>query len=347
VQTTTTTDKMEQHAGMKTPKRPLTGKVALVTGASRGVGKGIAVQLGEAGCMVYITGRTAKPTGSSLGSLVETSDEIKRRGGKCIYIKCDHENDHQVSEVFAQIGRETNNRLDILVNCAFKGGNTIFSHNMEHGFWDLKPEIWDDINNVGLRNNYICSVYAARMMVPAKQGLIINISSVGGMRYMFNVPYGVGKAAVDRLSADCGVELRNSNITVLSLYPGIVKTEFAAELLKNQGHLKVSLKGPLGCQVKMSDFFKNAESPEFTGKVVVSLAQDPKLMTYSSNIVVAADYAQSHGIKDIDDRSIASYRQLNYYASLVLPERFQYLAKFIPGFVKIPHFVLSSFDAKF
>jgi len=338
---------MAEHAGMKTVKRPLTGKVALVTGASRGVGKGIALQLGEAGCMVYITGRTAKPTNTSLGSLAETADEIKRRGGKCIYIKCDHENDHQVHEVFQQIGRETNNRLDILVNCAFKGGNTIFAANMNHGFWDQKPEIWDDINNVGLRNNYICSVYAARMMVPAKQGLIINISSVGGLRYMFNVPYGVGKAAVDRMSADCGYELRNSNITVLSLYPGIVKTEFASELLKHQGHLKVSLKGPIGCQIKMSDFFKNAESPEFTGKVVVALAQDAKLMSYTSSIVVVADYAQAHSIRDIDDRVIASYRQLNYYASLLLPERFQYLANYIPGFVKIPNFLLSSLNAKF
>jgi len=331
---------------MKTPLRPLAGKVALVTGASRGVGKGIALQLGEAGCMVYITGRTAKPTNNSLGSLAETADEIKRRGGRCIYIKCDHENDHQVSEVFQQIGRETNNRLDILVNNAFKGGSAVFA-NMDHGFWDLKPELWDEINNVGLRNNYMCSVYAARLMVPAKQGLIINISSVGGLRYMFNVPYGVGKAAVDRLSIDCGTELHSNNITVLSLYPGIVKTEFASEMLKNQGHLKINLKGPLGCQVKMSEFFRNAESPEFTGKVVVALAQDAKLLTLTSSIVVAADYAQTHRIRDIDDREIASYRQLNYYASLVLPERFQYLAKYIPGFVKIPHFILSSFNGKF
>jgi len=326
-------------------RQPLSGKVALVTGASRGVGKGIAVQLGAAGAIVYITARTLDPregTHPGLGSLTETAQEIKRRGGQCIPVKVDHEKDNEILELFHQIGREQNNRLDILVNCAFKGVNSLFT-DPKLAFWELKPEVWDDVNNVGLRNNYICSVYAARMMVPAKQGLIINISSMGGMRYMFNVPYGVGKAALDRMSKDCGIELRSSNITCLSLYPGAVKTELVKELIEKHSP-KVKVGGGM-LEIKLSDIFKNGESPEFTGKVVAALAQDPKLMSYNSQVVIVADYAQSHGIVDIDNRQIASVRQVSYLAQMVLPDRCQFMTRFIPRFVKVPTFMITAFNS--
>jgi len=325
---------------------PLSGKVALVTGASRGVGKGIAVQLGAAGAIVYITARTLEAregTLPGLGSLNETAQEIKRRGGRCIPVKVDHEKDNEILELFQQIGREQNNRLDILVNCAFKTVvNTIFT---TLPFWEMKPEAWDDINNVGLRNNYICSVYAARMMVPAKQGLIINISSMGGKRYMFTVPYGCGKAAVDRMSKDCGIELKTNNITCLSLYPGVVKTELMADLIEKQ-HPKVKV-GSCGMEMKLEDMYKNGETPEFTGKVIVALAQDPKLMSYNSQTVLVADYAQCHGIRDVDNRQIASVRQLWFLAQMMLPNQLQYMANLIPGFIKVPQFMLSAFNDRF
>jgi len=327
--------------------RPLTGKIALVTGASRGVGKGIALQLGMAGATVYITARTVKPVKEnggkhSLGSLAETADEIKRRFGKCIPVKVDHEKDNEVLELFQQIGREQNNRLDILVNCAYKGVPTIFDEPNPMNFWEMKPEIWDDINNVGLRNNYICSVYAARMMAPAKQGLIINVSSYGGMRYLFNVPYGVGKAALDRMSQDCGIELKQHNITCLSLYPGAVRTELIMDIIKTNNDPTVKI---VGTQMKLSSFFKNGETPEFSGKVVVALANDPKLMSYNSKVVMVADYANCHGIRDIDNRQIDSVRQLAFVAKLMLPERLQMLSNFIPGFVKVPNFMLNTLNS--
>lgn len=325
--------------------KPLMGKVALVTGATRGVGKGIALQLGQAGATVYITGRTVKSQQGVLGSLQETCDEIKRRGGKCIPIKCDHEKDEEIASLFQQISRETNNRLDILVNNAFKGVGSIFT-NSDMPFWEMKPEIWDDLNNVGLRNHYICSVYAARMMVPAKQGLIINISSIGGMRYLFNVPYGVGKAALDRMSVDCGIELRSHNITCLSLYPGAVRTELIMDQMKSKD---VKVRGTCGTEIKLSDFFsvRNSESPEFTGKVIVSMAQDPMIMNYTSKVVLVADYAQCKGIRDIDNKEVASMRQVSFYASLILPERAQFITRFIPNFVKVPNFVLTAMNTKF
>jgi len=179
------------------------------------------------------------------------------------------------------------------------------------------------------------------MMAPAKQGLIINISSIGGLRYMFNVPYGVGKAALDRMTQDCGIELRQNNITCLSLYPGAVRTELITDMIKSHDpRMKVS-----GTEILMSDFFKSGETTEFTGKVVVALATDPKLITYSSKVVLVADYANCHGIRDIDNRQIASVRQLAFFAQLVLPERFQYLSRLIPGFVKVPNFMLSTLNS--
>jgi len=339
--------------------RPLAGKVALVTGATRGVGKGVALQLGQAGCTVYITGRTVKPTGDNKGSLTETADEIKRRGGRCIPCKVDHENDQQIMELFQQIAREQNNRLDILVNSAYKAGNTLLSHSGQQNFWDMPPEIWDEINNVGLRNNYICCVYAARMMVPAKQGLIINISSLGGLQYMFNVPYGVGKAAVDRLTKDAGMELASSNITCLSLYPGIVKTELLMDLIHSQKGAQV--KGSCGCNSRLVNMMSGkmgtmkitdsvvkmgGESTEFTGKVVAALAQDPKVMSYNSQCMLVADYANAHGIVDVDNRQIMSVRQLAFFTQMMLPERMQFINRFIPGFIKIPSFVLDMMNMK-
>jgi dehydrogenase/reductase SDR family member 1 len=116
-----------------------------------------------------------------------------------------------------------------LVNNAYKGVQTIFK-NSETKFWEQAPEVWDDINNVGLRNHYICSVYASRLMVKRNKGLIITISSIGSMMYLFNVPYGVGKAACDKLAIDCGIELKKYNVASLSLMVGAVKTELVTQL---------------------------------------------------------------------------------------------------------------------
>ncbi len=200
----------------------LAGRVALVTGASRGVGRGIALQLGEAGATVYITGRKA-------ADLEKTCQEVKARGAeRAIAVVMDHAKDADVSELFDRIKREQNGKLDILVNNAYAGVNAILTSSGKK-FYDCPPEIWDDINNVGLRNHYICTVHASRIMVPRKSGLIVNISSPGGLKYLFNVAYGIGKAACDRMAADCGHELRKSNVTMVSLWPGAVETEAIKE----------------------------------------------------------------------------------------------------------------------
>lgn len=271
-------------------QQPLKGKVALVTGATRGIGRGIALQLGEAGAVVYITGRTmTSKTGS--GSLEETANEIKKRGGVCIPVQVDHENDVQIRDLFKKIETEQEGKLDILVNNAYKAVETIFGSRGQ-SFFEIEPEVWDNVNNVGLRNHYICTVYAARLMAPRKQGLIINITSHGALKYIFNVAYGVGKAALNRMSADCGIELKPHNVTVLSLCPGPVKTELVTKYLAND---------PTGQTEKI---FGNAESTEFSGKVVVSLAQEPDLIKHTSSVIETAVYANEHDIKDIDGQYV-------------------------------------------
>ena len=153
----------------------LQGKVCLVTGAARGIGRGIALQLGQAGATVYITGRTKK-------NLDDCAQEIKARGGVPITVQMDHGVDTEVEKLFAQIKKEQNGKLDLLVNNAYAGVSTIFN-NTGKKFWETEPvDTWDTINGVGLRGHYICTTLASRMMVPRQQGLIVNVSSTGGLK---------------------------------------------------------------------------------------------------------------------------------------------------------------------
>jgi dehydrogenase/reductase SDR family protein 1 len=142
--------------------KPLVGQIVLVTGATRGIGRGIAVQMGEAGATVYITGRTLTSK-DGMGSLEDTANEIKKRGGHCIPVQVDHEDDKQISDLFQKIKTEQNGRLDILVNNAYKAVNQIFESSSLK-FWQVEPQLWDEVNNVGLRSHYICTVYASRFI---------------------------------------------------------------------------------------------------------------------------------------------------------------------------------------
>ena len=173
---------------------------------------------------------------------------------KGIVVVVDHSKDEQVAALFNQIKTENNGQLDILVNNAYAGVDVIFDpgNNNRSKFYDLDPaQQWDAINGVGLRNHFLCTVYASRLMVERKDGLIVNISSAGGIRYLFNAAYGIGKAAVDRMAADCAIEFKESNITMVSLWPGPVKTEFIQENIINGGNL-LSIFGPLAIHEKLS-----------------------------------------------------------------------------------------------
>ena len=192
----------------------LRGKIALVTGASRGVGKGIARALGEQGSIVYVTGRSS---GEGERTVEATARLVDEAGGQGRPIRCDHGDDAQIQSLFEQI-RDESGHLDVLVNNVYKvpdppawGG----------GFWDHPLQIWDDQVGIGLRAHYVASWHAARLLFESpNDATILNVSSPGGQSYHFSASYGAGKAGLDRLSADMAKELKPKGVASLVLYPG-------------------------------------------------------------------------------------------------------------------------------
>lgn len=258
----------------------LDGRVAVVTGASRGIGKGAALALGDAGATVYITGRTITPGSAPLpGSIGETADEVTRRGGKGIAVQCDHSDDAQIKRLFKRVADEQRGRLDVLVNNVYKipdppvwGG----------GFWEHPVSIWDDQVGIGLRAHYVASVYGAPMMVQAKRGLITNISSAGADHHIFSASYGVGKCGLERLSKDMAIELRDYNVASVALRPSAVKTEFVMQAVAKGQPFDLA----------------TAQSPIFTGRAIVALAADANIMSKSGQMMLIADLAREYGFKD-------------------------------------------------
>jgi NAD(P)-dependent dehydrogenase (short-subunit alcohol dehydrogenase family) len=248
----------------------LSGKVAVVTGASRGVGKGVALGLTEAGATVYATGRTL-------------SEETFAGCERIVPVRCDHRNDPEVEAAFARVVEEQG-RLDMLVNNVWGG----YERMIERGeftwtrpFWEQPIWRWDAMFEAGVRAHYVSSVYAARTMVRQGSGLIINISFWAAQKHIGNVAYGVAKAATDKMSADMAHELREHNVAVVSLYPGLVRTE---SVMEAAAFLDLT----------------NSESPQFIGRAIAGLAADPNLMQESGQVLVAAALALRYGIRDID-----------------------------------------------
>ena len=292
--------------------KPLEGAIALVTGGTRGLGKGIATGLGEAGATVYITGRTLTATADSVGSLEETAAAIAQAGGNAISVSVDHGDDDQISALFERIEAEQNGRLDLLVNNAYAGVSALKA---AYGkpFWESDPDFWDDCNGVGLRSHYVASVYAARLMVPRRRGLICTLSSWGGLSYIFGVPYGVGKAACDRMAADMAVELKPHQVTSLSIWPGIVGTELMTQFAAEMG-----LGGSAGAASADPDHY-NWETPLLTGRVIAALAADANLLRRTGQVQIVAELARDYGLVDADGKRPASLRSLRFVLPSALP----------------------------
>ena len=248
----------------------LRGKVALVTGGSRGVGRGAVLGLAEAGATVYVTGRTV---------------EEAALGDACIRIRCDHTIDREVEEVFARVARDRG-RLDVLVNNVWGG----YENMIENGeftwgfpFWKQPVWRWDAMFAAGVRAHYVSSCHAARVMVSQRSGLIVNISFWAAQKYLSNVSYGVAKAATDKMTSDMSHELREHDVAVVSLYPGLVRTE---KVMEAAAYLDLS----------------NSESPQFIGRAVAALAADPRILRRSGQVVVAAASALEYGFTDVDGK---------------------------------------------
>ncbi|MFK7804536.1 MAG: SDR family NAD(P)-dependent oxidoreductase [Anaerolineae bacterium] len=260
-------------------------KVALVTGASRGVGKGVAEALGEAGYVVYITGRSESPneTVPLPGTIHETAQSVTDLGGEGIAIRCDHKNDAEVKAVFEQIQSEQG-RLDLLVNNAWAGYQEMQLHGAGRfmkPFWKTEPIDWDTTFDVGVRSNYVASMYAAQMMVFQNSGLIVNISYSASETYKSNVVYGVSKAAVDKMTNDMAHELRKKAVACVAIWPGLVKTEMLLKRLNGKPR-------------------PYAETPRFIGRAVVALANDPDIMAKSGQVLKTRELAREYQFTEVD-----------------------------------------------
>ena len=250
----------------------LSDSVAVVTGGSRGVGKGIARELAAAGARVFVTGRTA--------------GDLRHINGLGTAMCCDHRVDAEVEAAFQRVLDEAG-RIDLLVNNVWGG----YEGMVENGaftwtkpFWEQPLWRWDAMFNAGVRAHYQASQLAARSMIANRRGLIVNISFWSAQKHIGNVAYGVSKAATDKLTTDMAVELKAHNVAVISLYPGLVRTE---KVMEAAAWLDMS----------------NSESPEFIGRAVGALAADPDVMRHSGQVLVAAAVAKQYGFTDVDGKT--------------------------------------------
>lgn len=264
----------------------LSERIALVTGASRGVGRGIAHALGAAGATVYLTGRTSAGHRAEVplpGTIESTAALVSAAGGRGIALRCDHRDDDQVRSA-VDTALAAAGRIDILVNNAWAGYQPLqrSERTFNEPFWTLPLTHWDDMFRVGVRSNYVASALVAPSMVRQRRGLIVNVSYYAGASYHFNTAYGVAKAAVDRLSQDMAHELRHFGVASVSLWPGTVTTE-------------MNLHDP-------PEDLQDAETPEFVGLGVASLAADPAPMQFSGQILETRELARTYGYTDVDGR---------------------------------------------
>lgn len=272
----------------------LVGRVCLVTGASRGIGKGCARALAAQGAKVYITGRSLTP-------LQQTAEEL---GKLVVPVVCDHSADTAIEDLFKQIKEDNDGRLDFLVNNCFSAGPALLGKDADKNvnkFWEQDPLVWDEVNRVGLRANYIASVYAARLMVPRGDGIIVNMSSAGGLAYIFNSAYGVGKAAQDRMALDFNVELEGTGVKALAVWPGAVRTEFVMEdIIENKSEdPDVAFK---------KSMFVASQTPDWVGRTVAGLLTDPKVHKKAGRVNWVYDLANDYKVVENDGSKAPSHR---------------------------------------
>ena len=293
----------------KRSERPLEACVAVVTGASRGAGRGIAVELGAAGATVVVTGRSTREQpadsyGELLalsgmtrvpGSIDETAEEVTQHGGRGIAVRCDHTQEAQVKDLFARVQRD-HGRLDLLVNNAW-GGHESFNGVFQAPFWEHPLAQWDAMFDRGVRNHLLASRVAAPMMVSQRRGLIVTTTFWDRDRYLRgNLFYDLAKAAMTRLAFGMAEELRPHGVASIAVSPGWMRTEFILAGHKTDEahwHERAAL--------------SRTESPRYLGRAVAALAGDPAVLNKSGAVLRVADLAREYGFTDVDGRQVEAF----------------------------------------
>jgi NAD(P)-dependent dehydrogenase (short-subunit alcohol dehydrogenase family) len=250
----------------------LEGSVVVVTGATRGVGRGVARELARRGARVFITGRSV-PDHAPFDEPIAA-------------IRCDHGDDQQVESAFERVQREAG-PIDVLVNSVWGGYERMIDNGeftWPKPFWQQPLWRWDAMFTAGVRAHYHASQLAARAMVVQGRGLIVNISFWAAQKHLGNVAYGVSKAATDKMTQDMSAELSPHGVVVVSLYPGLVRTE---KVMEAAAYLDLS----------------NSESPDFIGRAVAALALDADVVRHGGKVLVAAALAKEYGFTDLDGKT--------------------------------------------
>ena len=277
------------------------GIVALVTGASRGAGRGIALELGTVGATVYVTGRSVNggPTTDSVpGTVDQTARDVTARGGLGIAVPCDHTVDTDVVALFDRIRRD-HGRLDVLVNNVWAGYEDRECRPLPlRPFWEQSLHQWDSMFTAGVRAHLTASRLAVPLMLPRGRGLVVSTTAnVGALPYMPNLFYDVAKHAVARLAWAMAQELRAHGIAAVALAPGFMRTERVVEAFRRAG-MADKLDGPGG----------PSETPAYLGRAVVALALDPKVIERTGQLLEVGTLAQEYGFTDSDGTQPPPFR---------------------------------------
>jgi NAD(P)-dependent dehydrogenase (short-subunit alcohol dehydrogenase family) len=264
-----------------------------VTGASRGVGRGIASALGDAGAKVYVTGRSvrgAETTEQLPGTIDDAADDVTARGGTGVAVRCDHTNDDDVHALFERIARDEG-RLDVLVNNAWSGYERLTETPFDAPFWEQPMWRWD-LFAASLRGQFLTSRLAAPLMIPQRSGLIVTISFTDGDVVLGQTAYDVCKQGADRMAISMAHELRRKKVAAIALHPGFVRTERVAAAWDQIGE------GP--AQV--------AHSAEYVGRAVAALAADPDVLGRTGQRLAVGDLAGEYGFNDVDGRQPPAFK---------------------------------------